>query len=230
MTNMSSLLNAIYILLVLIVILFIVLITFIIKNETTVSMAQHAELFLMSMRDIGKFTEDDVLVHIGKFKYARSLFDIGLDDQNWENDIDLFLQTCLVATNILSFYADENSIYYRDHGIWKMLLFTHRMFNEKMKNNNETFYTSEDVYNIFTSFTIAMYICGRRDGNGGGGGELFDNVFDYAKFYNTRYHSDYTMKMTSSSSTNKDIFEHYKSRSSLCRKFNRQINFNKLLM
>lgn len=214
----------IIILLILVLILTIEIIT-LINNKNSrdgkscISTVKFSEYCLFSIRYIQEFNEEELKLYRKKFTYDDDLYHIDFDDLNWKNNIDLFIQTCLVTVSILSFYIDKNSIYYHDEEIWKMLIFTFRMLIQKMKNNNEIFFNSNHLYNIFTTFILNMYIQNdQRDYQ-----LISDYVIEYMEFYNIRYYSEYDVKKNS---IDERIFEKYASISKLCKNFNTKIQIN----
>lgn len=113
--------------------------------------------FLGSLRTVSDFTEDDVSVHLSHFNFNRNLYNLTFDETcSWQNDINLFLQACITSINILSYYIDEESIYYRNRCVFDTLTFTTRLLYTKMRYNNMEFYECDDVYNIFTVLLVAM--------------------------------------------------------------------------
>lgn len=208
-----------FVLLIIIIVVLIINTVYKIKSENVVSRLKFTKFFLCSMRFTKNFTENDVELNMKRFLYTNSLYRIQSEDKDktWKNDPDIFIRMCLISINILSYFVDNTSIYYKDENIWRMLKFVCRMFYIKMKENNVDFYECDPVYNIFTSFLISMYNC--RDimackHNKCCDCILDENFYKYLKFYKTRFNCEFSLKVN-----NKEISAKYDKYSEMSKQF-----------
>ncbi|WBR61509.1 hypothetical protein [Drosophila suzukii associated hytrosavirus 1] len=185
-----------------------------INRPPVISSLDFTDYFLFTMRTMNEFTEKNVDWFTSHFQYTHKLYHLEFDDKNWGNDMDLFIQSCLISLNILSYYVDKASIYYREKEIWKMLCFICRILGVQLHTNNKAqFYDCDQVYHIYTSFLLAMYLCGIQMGNDVF--ELKNDMYDFLKYYRIRFYSKYIIKMDKT-----EIFENYKKYIEACKKFN----------
>lgn len=222
--NMFILIDVyLFIALLLIIVLLIVLLI-LKKCNNNITLYAFTEYFMYTLREAHVFKESDVASYLSKFERNRNIFNLNFDNLTWENDVDIFLQSCLISIYILSYVADETSIYYKDEAIWNALLFVHRLFHIKIKTDGEHFLkNSLQIHQIFTSFTVAMYLCGKNLSMSSGSGVLARDTREYLNYYKIRFYSDYA------TNHNIETFENYTRHIAICRKYIQQIDVvNKL--
>lgn len=179
-------------------------------NETNINITG---FFLNNLKLMRNFSEKDVEYFYKRFDFSRKLFHLEHDIHSWENDCDLFIQTCLTALNILAYLKDPESIYYKNKKISKMLIFSERIISNKLKDNNSMFIDNEKIYHFFTSFTISMYVF-KNLFTKFHQPEEYNDYYKYMDFYLKKFDNEFDLKM------NLEIFKTYKIYFQTCKYFN----------
>lgn len=164
-----------------VVVVIFIFIVYIVLNEINTHIVQMnknmTDYFLFSVRSANDFDEKNVDWYKKHFRFSRSLYSIEFDDRTWENDHDLFLQSCIVSLSLLSHYVDRTSIFYRDAAIWRMLLFVNHVFCMHM-----TAETCGRVHQVYQSLLLSMYVHGAA----GRHSTLLEDFDDYFRWYALR--------------------------------------------
>lgn len=219
--------QSLYIIYVIVIffIIFIMLLLYIINilHQNDVSSYDYMDFFLCSMRYINNFSETNVNWYMKRFEYTHKLFNIELENENWQTDTDLFIQTCLTAINILSYFIDSESIYYRNEDIWRMSIFLNNMLFNKMKSLDSKFFNNDNIYHIYMSFLISLYMIGSKtllDNHKSDVVILNDNIKEFLRFYKIRFYSEFSLKLDS------NVFDNYRKNIIVCKKFIKQLDIN----
>lgn len=194
-------------------------------HHNGVSLYDYMDFFLCSMRYINNFSETDVDWYIKRFEYTHKLFNIEFDNKNWTTDTDLFIQTCLTSINILSFFNDSLSIYYRNEDIWRMLIFLNNTFYNKMKSLDLKMFANDNIYHIYLSFLFSLYITSSKmllDTHQTDTTFLNDNLKEFIRFYKIRFYSEFSLDFES------NIFDNYRKSVQVCKKFINEINTHEM--
>lgn len=214
---MILIINVYLVLIIICTVLMILLAQKLMNDGECVSITKFSEYFLYSIRETQKFSEDNMNILIKNFNYTRKLFNIEIDSKTW-NTTDFFLQTCIVAISLLSFYIDEASIYYNDEKIWNILRFVQRLMMQRTKNTDDKIFFNNHLYEVFTAFTYNMYIWSPEYDKQC----LLNGLTNFLTKYQFKIYSD----LLNEEDKMLETFENYIISYKLCKIFNEQINLN----
>lgn len=175
--------------------------------------------FLLSIRTIHNFSEDDAEMLMAKFDYSRRLFCMEFDRKiNWETDPNLFIQSCITTMNMLSYYADKESIYYQDDHLFDAIRFSLRMMYSKIRYNSANIhkFNNSYIYDVYTALLISMHTLCLKEGHKLNGIDYHSYINHYKKLYTST-----TLYNMHTSDTDDDdiLFMNYHKYIILCRNF-----------
>lgn len=192
-------------------------------NNTRVENAM--DYFLLSIRAIDNFTEDEATQLISRFDYSRKLFGVKFDGKhNWETDINMFIQSCLTSIKLLERYCDRGSIHYQNEHLWNALKFSLRLMFVKIRSNPVDFYGRNELFDIFTALMVSMHFTAKRNGRTLPGID-YNRYMDYYKMRTATYPFGGAIDAVNANRGEEDIFINYVRYIELCGGFLQSINY-----